>query len=56
MSKSRKEQLIEEIKNNLKRIEELLVDTPDQISDEEYLELIKEAELAKQSLEILLKM
>lgn len=53
MSKSRKEKLVEEIENNIERLEKLLIDTPDDTSDEEFQDLIKEIELATQVLIIL---
>ena len=52
MSKTRKEKLIEGIREKLDKLEKLLIETPDDMTHKEYLGLIKEIQELRKALEI----
>ena len=52
MSKTRKEKLIEGIREKLDKLEKLLFETPDDMTHKEYLGLIKEIQELRKALEI----
>lgn len=56
MSKTRKEQLTQNLKTMIEDWEEKLIETPDGMSDEEYREIIENLKNARMMLEMVKKM
>jgi hypothetical protein len=53
MSKTRKEKVVEELKNRLDSIERILIETPEEMGSEDYEKLIDEAKQVTEMLKFL---